>query len=139
MRNFFRLLGLSIPFLLAALVIMAAPPLSAQTIKATVPSSVNITAGLTYQVLVTGGPKFSLTIQNNNSADSCWIIIGGPFVAGDTTATSRTVNGASLTALKASILLLPGGSYTRYNPFIPGDTILGTCTSTGDSIYADTQ
>lgn len=110
-----------------------------QTLKATIPLPSSITTGLTYQVIVAGGPKLSLTIENNNSTDSCWIIIGGPFLAGDTTATSRTVNGASLTALKASILLLPGGSYTRYSPFIPGDAILGTCTSTGDSIYADIQ
>lgn len=114
-------------------------PAKAQTIKATIPLSISITTGLTYQQVVAGGGKNSLTIQNNNAADSCWLIVGGPFLAGDTTATSRSVNGVSITALKASILLLPGGSYTRYQPYIPGDTVLGTCTTTGDSIYADTQ
>lgn len=134
MKNMLRAIG----FL--ALFALALSPLSAQTIKGTIPSPVNITTGLTYQVVVVAsGQRLSLTVQNNNSTDSCWLILGGPFVAGDTTATSRTVNGASLTALKASILLLPGASYTRYAPYIPGDAVLGTCTSTNDSIYADTQ
>lgn len=123
-----------------ALVAVDPHPARAQvTIKATVPGALSITTGLTYQQIVAGGPKFSLTIQNNNLVDNCWIIVGGPFVAGDTTATSRTVAGASITSLKASVLLVPGGSYTRYSPYIPGDAILGTCTTTADSIYVDTQ
>jgi hypothetical protein len=125
---------------IVAFVLWAQPQVAiAQTPKATTPLPISVTTGLTYQALIAGGPKNSLTIQNNNTTDSCWIIIGGPFLAGDTTATSRTVNGASLTALKASIVLLPGGAYTRYWPYIPSDAILATCTTTGDSIYADTQ
>lgn len=104
---------------------------------------VKITAGLTYQsILAVNTFRNSLTIQNNNTADSCQIIIvgvGSPWLAGDTTATSRTVNGTSMTAIQASILLLPGTSYTRYYPFVPSDLILGTCTTTGDSLYVDTQ
>lgn len=114
-------------------------PAHAQTPKANIPASISITTGLTYQAVLAAGAKFSMTIENNNSLDSCWIIIGAPFVAGDTTATSRTVAGASITALKASILLLPGASYFRSAPYIPSDPIIATCTSTGDSLYVDTQ
>lgn len=104
---------------------------------------VKITTGLTYQlILALNTFRNSLTIQNNNASDTCQIIIvgvGSPWLAGDTTATSRTVNGTSMTAVQASISILPGSSYTRYYPFIPSDLILGTCATTGDSLYVDTQ
>lgn len=116
------------------------PPARAQsTIKATTSLAIVIATGNTYQTLVAGGPKFSLEIQNNNATDACLIIIGGNFLPGDTTATSRTVNGASMTAAQASVRLVAGQSFTRYAPYIPSDTILGTCTTAGDSIYADVQ
>jgi hypothetical protein len=38
-----------------------------------------------------------------------------------------------------SILLLPGGSYTRYYPYVPADAIHATCTTTNDTLYIDTQ
>jgi hypothetical protein len=110
----------------------------------TVPAPVKITTGLTFQQLLPAVPvnslaRRSLTIENNNATDSCNIIIGGPWAAGDTTSTARTINSVSLTGAQASILLLAAGSYTRYYPYTPGDIILGTCTSTGDSLYVDTQ
>lgn len=111
----------------------------------TAPFPTKITTGLTYQQLlaaVTMNNRHSLTIQNNNTTDNCQIIVVGansPWLVGDTTSTARTVNGTSITGAQASILLFPGGSYTRYYPFIPPDQILGTCATTGDSLYIDTQ
>lgn len=108
----------------------------------TIPLPAIVAAGLTYQQLLPqalSGSRNSLTIQNNNATDNCEIIVGGPWQVGDTTTTSRTINGASVTGAKASILLQPGISYQRYYPIIPSDQILGTCTTTGDSIYVDTQ
>lgn len=127
--------------LLAAMCLLAPIVARAQTIKANVPFPLSITAGGTYQLLIPGGGKLSIEIQNNNTTatDYCYLLIGGPWVAGDTLASTRTVNSVSLTAAKASVLLGPGQSYTRYYPYIPGDQILATCTSTGDSIYAGTQ
>ena len=105
-----------------------------------------ITTGLTYQqilpVLTNSTYRHSLTIQNNNAADSCELLIvgtGNPFLVGDTTTTSRSVNGISMTALQASIVLSAGQSYTRYFPLAPADQILATCATTGDSLYVDTQ
>jgi len=118
----------------------------AQTNTATTTAApIKITTGLTYQQvmpLVQSNNRHSISIQNNNATDNCELIIvgaGSPWLAGDTTATSRTINSVSMTGAQASILLLPGGSYTRYYPFIPSDQILGTCASTGDSLYVDTQ
>jgi hypothetical protein len=112
----------------------------AQQPKATNPVPVKITTGLTYQVLLAAnGGRQALTIQNNNASDQCEIIVGGPWAAGDTTSTARTINGVSLTALQASIVLSAGTAYTRYYPIVPSDQILTTCATTGDSVYADTQ
>ena len=118
----------------------------AQSVTAvTSASPVLITTGLTYQQVlpsVTLNNRRSITIQNNNASDNCELIIvgvGSPWLVGDTTASSRSVNGVSLTALKASIVLQPGQSYTRYFPYIPSDQFLATCTTTGDSLYVDTQ
>lgn len=127
--------------ILAALAaLFLSSPALAQGTKLTNAVPTKITTGLTYQVLLAASSnRQSLTIQNNNASDGCWIIVGGPWQAADTTATARTINGVSLTALQASISLSAGGSYTRYYPWVPGDAILGTCTTTADSIYVDTQ
>lgn len=88
--------------------------------------SVVITAGNTFQqvmaALVPPAQRRSLTIQNNNATDNCWVYIG----AGS--ATKGT-----------AILLLPGGSYTRYFPYVPADVIQATCATTSDTLYVDTQ
>lgn len=90
--------------------------------------SIVITTGNTFQTILAGVvnsqsfARRSLTIENNNAADSCWLFIGGG------TATKAT-----------SILLLSGGSYTRYYPYIPSDPIQATCTTTSDTMYVDTQ
>jgi hypothetical protein len=98
----------------------------AQTVAQTTNGSVTITTGSTFQTVLTAvtqnNQRRSLTIQNNNATDSCWLFIG----AG--TATKAT-----------SILLLAGGSYTRYLPYIPNDVIQATCATTADTLYVDQQ
>ena len=108
--------------------------------KLTNPSPILITTGLTYQtVLAAGKGPGSLTIQNNNASDACELLIGGPWQPADTTSSSRSVAGVTLTALQGSIVLAAGQAYTRYYPYIPSDRILATCATTGDSLYVDTQ
>lgn len=110
--------------------------------RSTVSTPAIITTGNTFQTVLasnlgTATQRQALTIENNNATDNCRIIIGGPWLAGDTTSTTRTVNGVSVTGTQASILLTAGGSYSRYWPFVPSDAILATCTSSGDSLYVD--
>lgn len=136
MKNFLARLILVLACLApVAAFAVADPPIQAPTI----PAPVKITTGLTYQVIAPAAGRRSLTIQNNNASDSCNIIVGGPWAAADTTSTARTINGVSLTGAQASIVLAAGVAYTRYYPIVPSDVILGTCTTTGDSIYVDIQ
>jgi hypothetical protein len=109
------------------LLILMAAPAHAQTVAPTTNSSITIATGNTYQTVlaaITGVTvqRRSLTIQNNNLTDSCWLFVGA---AAPTKATS--------------ILLLAGGSYTRYFPYIPSDQIQATCATTGSTIYVDIQ
>jgi hypothetical protein len=92
--------------------------------------SVTITTGNTFQQILaatadtTDYNRKSLTIQNNNTSDSCWIFIG----AGNAT--------------KAASIILDtthGSAYTRFYPYIPSDAIQATCTGNGDTLYVDTQ
>jgi hypothetical protein len=112
--------------------------------KSSIPASTKIVAGLTYQQLIpTNGGRSTLTVQNNNTTtDNCFLLMGAPgspWQVGDTTATSRTINGVTLTAQQASILLLPGGSDNRLSGIVPSDQFFVTCATTGDSFYADYQ
>ena len=133
MRKLFVLLGLFF-----AVAISSAHAQSQS--KLTNPTPKLITTGLTYQqILPANGGRGSLTIQNNNASDQCELLVGGPWQAGDTTSTSRTVGGVSVTALQGSIVLAAGQAYTRYYPYVPSDIILATCASNGDSLYVDTQ
>jgi hypothetical protein len=93
--------------------------------------AVTITTGNTFQTVlakVSGGIlRHSLTIENNNTnTDNCWIMFG------------IGVTAANATAAK-SIMLLPGGSYTRYYPYVPSDEIEATCAGNSDTLYLDTQ
>lgn len=114
--------------LIAALLALSmAGPALAQTVAQTTNSSAVIAAGNTFQSVLAAitqtNQRRSLTIENNNAADNCWLFIG-----------------ATGSATKAtSILLLPGGSYTRYYPYIPNDNIAATCASTSDTLYVDLQ
>lgn len=98
----------------------------ASTPAVTTNLSIVITTGNTFQqamaALVPPAPRRSLTMQNNNIAGNCWIFVG---------AGSATVG--------TSILLLPGGSYTRYFPYVPADVIQATCDTTSNTIYIDVQ
>jgi hypothetical protein len=114
---------------LAALLLavcLGVAPAAAQTVAQTTNGSVTITTGNTFQTALSAvtnnNQRRSLTIANNNATDSCWLFIG----AGS--ATKAT-----------SILLLPGGAYTRYYPYVPSDAIQATCTTTSDSLYVDVQ
>jgi hypothetical protein len=114
----------------ALLAICLAGPAFAQAINTTTTNgSVVIATGNTFQTVLAalGSPpaqRRSLTIENNNTnGDSCWVFIG-----------------ATASATKAtSILLTPGGSYTRYYPYVPSDNIAATCTTTSDTLYVDVQ
>lgn len=98
----------------------------AQTVAATTNTPVVITAGNTFQTILTAvtstNQRRSLTIQNNNASDSCWLFIG----AGS--ATKAT-----------SILLTAGQPYVRYYPYVPSDAIQATCAATNDTMYVDNQ
>jgi hypothetical protein len=96
--------------------------------RSTLNSSVVITTGGTFQTVLTSvAPAYTsvrqaLTIENNNTTDNCYLHIG--------TGTPSAGN---------SILLLPGGSYTRYWPFIPSDAFQATCANNSDTLYIDVQ
>lgn len=98
------------------------------TNRGTANVSLTIATGGTFQTAIAStatsgnGPK-SLTIQNNNTGttENCWVYIG----------TTPTV--------ARSIRLLPGGSYTRYWPYIPSDDIRVTCDTNGSTVYVDYQ
>lgn len=105
------------------------------------PKSKSIASGLTFQLLADSANRRVIEIENNNttSTENCWVLVGGPWQAGDTTASVRSIDGASITASKDAWLLQPGGSFTRYYPYIPSDPILVTCTNAGDSVAARIQ
>jgi hypothetical protein len=118
---------------------LAASSAQAQIFSSDLPTingSVTIATGNTFQQVLAATTfavdqqRKSLTIHNNNTTDNCWIAFGA-------------VNGVAITAANAtkaeSILLLPGGSYQRYFPYVPSDAIIGTCASNSDTLYIDTQ
>lgn len=106
---------------------LAGPAVAQVTAAATTNGSAVITTGNTFQTVLAAlaagnTPRRSLTIENNNASDSCWVFIGSG------SATKGT-----------SILLTFGGSYTRYFPYVPSDAIQATCATTSDTLYVDTQ
>jgi hypothetical protein len=113
--------------LLAAVMAALSFPAFGQSMAPTVNLSVTITNANVFQSVpgLTAGAssRRSLTIQNNNLTDNCWVFLGAT---------------ASATKPKA-ILLIPGGSYQRYYPYIPNDNVAVTCVTAGDSVYVDTQ
>jgi hypothetical protein len=126
--------------IILALLLLASPALAESPTPApSLNNSRTITTGLTYQTLIIAGNRRTLTIQNNNTTDSCWIDVTGIVASGNTTTTNVTTNAATITSIQASILLTAGQSYGRYYPFTPNAAIVGTCASSGDSIYVDNQ
>lgn len=115
--------------LILLLALFAAGPAFGQAIVAqTTNSSAVIAAGNTFQTVLgaitQNNQRRSLTIQNNNATDNCWMVVGGTL-------------GSATKGI--SILLLPGGSYTRYYPYLPNDAIHATCATTSDTLYIDIQ
>ena len=118
--------------LIAIALVLASPVYAANTGQpvegaviglTTVNKSATITTGNTFQtVLAANTAVQSLTVENNNATDSCWLFIG-----------------AGSAAKGTSILLLAGGSYTRYWPYIPSDALQATCASNSDTLYIDYQ
>jgi hypothetical protein len=109
---------------------------SPSALAVTTNRSATITTGNTFQAILAktspgGTPRRSLTIQNNNATDSCWIAFG-------TTAGGTVITAANATTAE-SILLQAGQAFTRYFPYVPSDEIEGTCATTADTIYVDTQ
>lgn len=102
----------------------------AQTVATTTRVPIVITTGNTFQTVLAGvtqtNQRRSLTIQNNNATDSCWLDYGVGITAGNATKAG-------------AILLLPGGSYTRYYPYIPADEIEGTCAANNDTMRVEYQ
>jgi hypothetical protein len=92
--------------------------------KTTTNGSLAITTGNTFQqVLAANANRASITVENNNTnGDNCWITVDG---------------GAPTKAI--AILLVPGGSYQRYFPYVPSGAIQATCATTADTLYVDTQ
>lgn len=124
------------------LALLATSALAQQVSQApTFNQSITVTTGNTFQVISSGTQAMrSLTIQNNNAMDNCWIEVSGLVTAGMTTASAVTITGKpASTAAKVSILLPPGVSYGRYQVLAPAGPIVGTCATTGDSIYVDWQ
>lgn len=98
-----------------------------------------IVAGNTFQtILPASAGRRSLTVQNNNGTDSCWLDFGQ-----STALTLGIPSGTSLTAAAATkagaILLLAGGSYSRYYPYTPSDELQATCTTTADTMRVEFQ
>jgi hypothetical protein len=113
----------------------------AQSNRGTLNWSAKITTGNTFQTLRPAEQRWSITIQNNNASDNCYLIVGGNQVTPGTTTvgTNVTTGGGTVTAQQAAILLTPGLPWQRYYPYVPNDAIYATCASTGDSLYVDTQ
>ncbi len=116
-------------FLSVALLLVCSGLVAAQSVPAnTVNGSVVIAVGNTFQTILPAlaAPvtRRTLTIQNNNASDSCWIVVGG----------------ALGSATKGIAISLPAATiYTRQFPYIPADAIHGTCATSASTLYIDTQ
>jgi hypothetical protein len=87
-----------------------------------------------------GGCTTAPTVNVVQAFDNCWIEISGTVAVGNTLSTAITIPGQSAsTAQAVSIVLGSGLTYARYAPHGPTGPIVGTCTSTGDSLYVDWQ
>lgn len=106
---------------------VAAPAFAQSALAPTTNGSVVIVTGNTFQTIlaaVSGTLRRSLTIQNNNATDSCWIFIG---------------SGAATKATSIILDTTHGTAYTRYAPYVPSDVIQATCATSSDTLYVDTQ
>ena len=115
----------------AVAMVAPAPLVQAQNNRATINHSRTIATGNTFQTILKAGQPWSVTIENNNATDNCWIAFG-------VTEAGTLIAAANATKAE-SILLTPGGSWARYYPYVPSDEIEGTCASNADTLYVDTQ
>ncbi len=152
MINWLKMFGVCLGLLASgAALAQGIPDAGVPVNRSTINLSAKMTATLQYQqvlpnILGTSTPRQALTIQNNNASDSCYLVIGqiplagvAQITNGVATTASITVNGVSVTAIQASILLTAGGSYNRYWPYVPSDAIYAACANSGDSLYVETQ
>ena len=98
--------------------------------RSTVNSSLTIANSTVFQLILPSNTasntvRQALTIENNNTSGNCRVFFG--------VNTGAAISAATSTA----ILLLPGGSYQRYWPFVPSDPIWATCDS--GTIYVEVQ
>lgn len=105
-----------------------------------------ITTGLTFQTLITSGTRKSLEIQNNqiSGTDVCYLLFGGDIdsqiTPGTTTTSSNfTIGGNTIAAGAAAMIMNPGQIYAWRYPYVPSDAFYATCSTTGDSMYVDSQ
>lgn len=120
--------------------VLLSSALAAQNALVTNNRSFAISVGNTYQLLMATNQNYnSLTIQNNNTADNCFIEVSGLVAVGNTTATNVTTSAATVTSAQASMIIGPLGSYVRYYPNLPRGPIVATCATSGDTLYVDTQ
>ena len=110
----------------AAMASTGASTAQAQSNRGTINGAVVIATGNTFQTILKAGSPWSVTIQNNNATDNCWVQFGQGVTAGNA-------------SKGKSIVLLPGGSWARYYPYVPSDEIEGTCASNSDTLYVDSQ
>lgn len=131
----------SLWWLMPLILVLMAAPAYAQLNRSTQNYSTKITTGNTFQQIRPALSRWSITIQNNNSSDACYLIIGTSLVTAGTTTTSTSVSnhGVTMTAAQIAIVLSAGNSWARYYPYVPNDVIYGTCATTGDSLYVDEQ
>lgn len=119
--------------ILAAAILFAlglSPAFGQATVATTTNSSAVITTGNTFQAVLSAvtanNQRKSLTIQNNNATDACWVTFGVGITAGNATKGK-------------SIQLAAGQALTRYYPYIPNDEIEATCATSSDTLYIDSQ
>lgn len=87
-----------------------------------------------------GGCTTAPTVNLVSALDACWIEISGAVAVGNTLSTAVTIPGQTAsTAQAVSILINSSQHYDRYSPHGPTGPIVGTCTTTGDSLYVDWQ
>ena len=100
--------------------------------RSTVNNSLTLGTSNTFQLILPSNTasntvRQALTIENNNTTANCWVFFG--------VNTGATVSAATSTAA----LLLPGGAYQRYWPFVPSDPIWSTCNVNNGTLYVEVQ
>jgi hypothetical protein len=125
-----KLLKISVIFALILLWVGGSQQTEAQNSNSAVTHRIPTTIAVanTFQTAIAANPnRLSIQIENNNTnTDNCFVDYG----IGVTAANASETN---------AIILVPGGSFTRYFPsFVPSDEIEVTCAGT-DHLRVDWQ